>query len=42
MHTLNQAGRSPLFSAAHEGHTPVVALLLNAEADVNLPDKVRH
>ena len=38
---LTQDGRTPLMISAQEGHDSVVTLLLDAEADVALVDKVR-
>ncbi len=37
----SQDGRTPLFSAAGEGHEGVVKLLLEAKAAVDAADKVR-
>ena len=38
---LNQVGNTALISASGQGHASVVALLLDAKADVNHTNKVR-
>lgn len=40
--TLFQNGTSALIAGAAEGHVSAMSLLLNAKADVNLADHVRH
>ena len=34
---MNQDGVTAIFAAACAGHTAVVSMLIDAEADVNLP-----
>jgi ankyrin repeat protein len=41
-HKLIQDGRTALTCAAAEGHSSVVKVLLDAKADVNHADNVRH
>ena len=44
LHVLlfSQVGESPLYTASWEGHTGVVELLLQHNADLNISDEVSH